>query len=116
LLTDDATAISDGAGLTETLLQYQTPERVATFTRAAFKPTPAKRRLIGGAPAFHLGLVNGSPAILAVLDDRVVGAVAFEISDGKVAGMRGFAAPARIARLTEAWRQREPDAPILAEW
>ena len=51
LLTDDATAISDGAGLTETLLRYDTPQRIAAVARAGFKPTPAKRRLAGGSPA-----------------------------------------------------------------
>ncbi|MFC5744531.1 sigma-70 family RNA polymerase sigma factor [Actinomadura rugatobispora] len=116
LLTDDATAISDGAGLARTLLRYGTPERVAVVARAGFTPTPAKRRLVGGALAMHFGLVNGSPAILAVLGDQVVGAAAFEISGGKVATVRGFAAPSRLARLTETWRQHEPDAPIIAEW
>ncbi|XCM34038.1 sigma-70 family RNA polymerase sigma factor [Streptomyces parvus] len=43
LLTDDVTAVSDGAGLARRLLRYRTPERVASFVRAGFKPTPAKR-------------------------------------------------------------------------
>jgi RNA polymerase sigma-70 factor (ECF subfamily) len=54
--------------------------------------------------------------MLAVLGDRIVGAVVFEIDDGRIASAHGFAAPARLARLTETWRQREPDAPIIAEW
>jgi RNA polymerase sigma-70 factor (ECF subfamily) len=84
--------------------------------RAAFKPTPAKRRLVGGSPTFHIGQVNGWPAVLAVLEDRIVGAAAFEISDGKVAAMHGFAATERLARLTEMWRQHEPDAPAIGQW
>lgn len=63
LLTDDATAISDGAGgLAEKLLRYDTPQRIAAVARAGFKPTPAKRRLAGGTPAIHYALVNGAPA------------------------------------------------------
>ena len=116
LLTDDATAISDGAGLTETLLRYDTPQRIAAVARAGFKPTPAKRRLAGGTPAIHYALVNGAPAILFVLGDHLVGAVAFDITNGKIATVRGIAAPTRLARLTEAWRQHEPDTPLITQW
>ncbi|NUK22818.1 sigma-70 family RNA polymerase sigma factor [Streptomyces lunaelactis] len=116
LLTDDVTAVSDGAGLGKRLLRYKTRERVASYVRAGFKPTPAKRRLAGGSPAIHIALVNGSPAVLAVVDHRVVGAVAFEVSDGKVASLRGIAAADRLARLNKAWRQHEPDAPVINAW
>ncbi|MFC8260202.1 sigma-70 family RNA polymerase sigma factor [Streptomyces sp. NPDC057291] len=116
LLTEDVTAVSDGAGLGKRLLRYKTRERVASYVRAGFKPTPAKRRLAGGSPAIHIALVNGSPAVLAVVDDRVVGAVAFEVSDGKVASLRGIAAADRLARLNKAWRQHEPDAPVINAW
>ncbi|WP_371596396.1 sigma-70 family RNA polymerase sigma factor [Streptomyces sp. NBC_00564] len=116
LLTDDVTAVSDGAGLGRRLLRYETRERVASFVRGGFKPTPAKRRLAGGSPAIHIALVNGSPAVLAVVDDRVVGIVAFEVSDGKVASLRGIAAADRLARLNETWRQREPDEPVIDAW
>ncbi|MDG9724764.1 MULTISPECIES: sigma-70 family RNA polymerase sigma factor [unclassified Streptomyces] len=116
LLTDDVTAVSDGAGLAGRLLRYRTPERVASFVRAGFKPTAAKRRLVGGSPAMHLATLNGSPAVVAVVDGRVVGAVAFEVADGKVASLRGIAATARLTRLNETWRQHEPEAPVLAAW
>lgn len=78
LLTDDATAISDGAGLTETLLQYDTPQRIAAIARAGFTPSHAKRRFAGGTLAIHYALVNGAPAILFVLGHQVVGAVTFQ--------------------------------------
>jgi RNA polymerase sigma-70 factor (ECF subfamily) len=116
LLTDDATAISDGAGLTEKLLRYDTPQRVAAVARAGFKPTPAKRRLVGGTPAIHYAVVNGAPAILTVLGDQVVGSVTFDITGGKIATVRGIAAPTRLTRLTEAWQQHEPDTPLIAQW
>ncbi|NUP41843.1 MAG: sigma-70 family RNA polymerase sigma factor [Streptomyces sp.] len=116
LLTDDATAISDGAGLSETLLRYDTPQRIAAIARVGFKPTPAKRRFAGGTPAIHYALVNGAPAILFVLGDQIVGAVTFDITNGKIATVRGIAAPTRLVRLTEAWRQHEPDTPLIAQW
>ncbi|MEV0353333.1 sigma-70 family RNA polymerase sigma factor [Nonomuraea sp. NPDC050680] len=116
LLTDDATAISDGAGLTERLSRYDTPQRIAAVARAGFKPTPAKRRFAGGTPAIHYALVNGSPAILVVVGDQVVGTVAFDITDGKIATVRSIAAPTRLTRLTDAWRRHEPDTPLISLW
>lgn len=116
LLTDDVTAVSDGAGLAKRLLRYQTRERVASYVRAGFRPTPAKRRLAGGTPAIHIAQLNGSPAVLAVVDNRVVGAVAFEISDGKVSYLRGIAAAHQLTRLNKTWRQHEPDTPVINAW
>ncbi|MFF8643163.1 sigma-70 family RNA polymerase sigma factor [Streptomyces sp. NPDC015345] len=116
LLTDDVTALSDGAGLAKRLLRHNTPERVASYVRAGFRPTPAKRRLAGGSPAMHIAWVNGSPAVVAVVGERVVGAVTFEVSDGKIAFLCGIAAADRLARLSEAWRQHEPDAPAISTW
>jgi RNA polymerase sigma factor (sigma-70 family) len=116
LLTDDATAISDGAGLAERLLRFDTPQRIAAVVRAGFKPTPAKRRLAGGTPAIHYALVNGAPAILFVLGGQVIGAVTFDIAHGKIATVRGIAAPTRLVRLAEAWRQHGPDTPLITRW
>ncbi|WP_149549485.1 sigma-70 family RNA polymerase sigma factor [Streptomyces marokkonensis] len=116
LLTEDVTAVSDGAGLGRRLLRYRTRERVATYVRAGFKPTPAKRRLAGGSPVFHIAPVNGLPTVLAVIDDRVVGAVAFEVSDGKVASLCGIAAADRLTRLNRAWRHHDLDAPVIGTW
>ncbi|MGW4893503.1 sigma-70 family RNA polymerase sigma factor [Kitasatospora sp. NPDC004240] len=116
LLTDDVIAISDGAGLAEKLLRFDTPQRVAAVARAGFKPTPAKRRLAGGTPAIHYAVVNGTPAILSVVGDQVVGSVTFDITGGRIATVRGIAAPARLTRLTEAWRRLEPDTPLISRW
>ncbi|MFC8843149.1 sigma-70 family RNA polymerase sigma factor [Streptomyces griseoincarnatus] len=116
LLTDDVTAVSDGAGRAKRLLRLTTRERVASYVRAGFRPTPVKRRLAGGSPVFHIAALNGSPAVLAVVDDRVVGTVAFDVRDGRVASLCGIAAADRLARLDEAWRQHGSDAPVVAAW
>ncbi|MDQ8707975.1 sigma-70 family RNA polymerase sigma factor [Streptomyces sp. LHD-70] len=116
LLTDDVTAVSDGAGRAKRLLRYTTRERVASFVRAGFRATPAKRRLAGGSPALHIAWVNGSPAVIAVVDERVVGAVVFDVSDGKVAGLQGIAAADRLARLGAAWRRHGPETPVIDAW
>ncbi len=116
LLTDDATAVSDGAGLTGRLLHYDTPDRIAAIARAGFKPSPAKRRMAGGTPAIHYALVNGAPAVLVVVADHVIGAVTFDVADGRIAAVRGIAAPARLVRLNESWRHRVAGTPLIAEW
>ncbi|MEE1766653.1 MULTISPECIES: sigma-70 family RNA polymerase sigma factor [unclassified Streptomyces] len=116
LLTADATAVSDGAGLARRLLRYRTPERIASLVRAGFKPTAAKRRMAGGSPVMHIATVNGSPAVVAVVEGRVVGAVAFDVADGKVAALRGIAAADRLGRLNEAWQRHEPGAPVVSAW
>ncbi|MFF5443262.1 sigma-70 family RNA polymerase sigma factor [Streptomyces achromogenes] len=116
LLTADATVVSDGAGLARRLLRYTTPERIASFVRAGFKPTAAKRRLAGGSVALHIALVNGSPAVLGVVDGRVAGTVVFEVADGKVASLRGIAAADALVRLDEAWRRHETGAPVISAW
>ncbi|MGA5348014.1 sigma-70 family RNA polymerase sigma factor [Streptomyces griseoincarnatus] len=116
LLTDDVTAVSDGAGRAKRLLRLTTRERVASYVRAGFRPTPVKRRLAGVSPVFHIAVLNGSPAVLAVVDDRVVGTVAFEVRDGRIASLCGIAAADRLARLDEAWRQHGSDAPVVAAW
>ncbi|CAL9347148.1 sigma-70 family RNA polymerase sigma factor [Streptomyces sp. enrichment culture] len=116
LLTADATMVSDGAGLARRLLRYTTPERIASCVRAGFKPTPAKRRLAGGSVAMHIALVNGSPAVLGVVDGRVAGVVVFEVADGKVASLRGIAAANGLVRLNEAWRRHGTGAPAISAW
>ncbi|NNH70675.1 sigma-70 family RNA polymerase sigma factor [Nocardia uniformis] len=117
LLTDDATAISDGAGgLAKQLIRYSTPERIATVVRVGLEPSPAKRRLAGGSPSIHAGVVNGCPALLFTLDDRVVGVAILELRDDKIVTVRGIAAPARLARLTEEWQRHEHDAPLIESW
>ncbi|MFD1145675.1 hypothetical protein [Saccharothrix hoggarensis] len=47
--------------------------------------------------------------------DRVVGAVTFDLANGRIVTVRGIAAPSRLVRLTEAWRRHEPGAPLIAE-
>ncbi|MFB7836620.1 sigma-70 family RNA polymerase sigma factor [Streptomyces sp. NPDC057680] len=117
LLTDDVTAVSDGAGLARRLLRVTTRERVASFVRAGFRSTPAKRRLAGGTPALHIATVNGAPAVLAVVEGRVVGAVAFAVADGRVTSLHGVATADRLTRLDEAWRRQDaPEPAVIEAW
>ncbi|MFI9115285.1 sigma-70 family RNA polymerase sigma factor [Streptomyces venezuelae] len=116
LLTDDAVAISDGAGLTEKLLRYDTPGRIASVARAGFTSTPAKQRLAGGVSDVHYALVNGAPALLFVPGGRIIGAVTFDLRGGRISTLRGIANPTRLARLTDAWRRHAPETPLITGW
>ncbi|MBF6131674.1 sigma-70 family RNA polymerase sigma factor [Nocardia otitidiscaviarum] len=117
LLTADATGVSDGAlGLAEQLIRYATPQRLAAALRAGFTPSAAKRKLAGGSPSIHAAVVNGCPAMLFVLDDRVLGVTVLEVRDDKIADVYGIAAPHRLARLTDQWRRRDHDAALIESW
>ncbi|WP_030144345.1 sigma-70 family RNA polymerase sigma factor [Glycomyces sp. NRRL B-16210] len=116
LLTEDATAVTDGAGLSGRLLRETDPERIAAILRAGFKPTETKRRIAGGSPGIHAGLVNGSPALIAAIGDRVVGIVVFAVREGRIANVHGTAGQDRLGRLTEQWRRTDHEDPILASW
>lgn len=117
LLTDDATATADGAaGLARKLLRFSVPERIAAIVRAGFKPTPAKRRLAGGSPALHAAVVNGCPAVVATLGDRVLGVVVLEVRGDRIATVLGIAAPTRLGRLAGEWRRHEHDDPLVESW
>ncbi|MFE0368553.1 sigma-70 family RNA polymerase sigma factor [Streptomyces tendae] len=116
LLTEDATAISDGAGLTRKLLRYNTPRRIAAVARAGFTPAAAKRRFAGGSLAVRYAHVNGAPALLFVLGDRIVGVVTFDLTHSRIATVRGIAAPSRLTRMNQAWRRHEPGMPLITQW
>ncbi len=116
LLTEDATAISDAAGLFKRPVLHPTPQRIAAAARAFVKPSEAKRRLVGGSPALHAALVNHSPAMIAVIDDRVVSVLTLEIHQGRIAFACAVSTPERLGRLTAAWSGQEHDAPIIESW
>jgi hypothetical protein len=64
----------------------------------------------------HAGVVNGCPALIAAVDDRVIGVVVLDVRDGKVAVVRGMSDPARIGRLTAQWRRSAHQDPLIGSW
>ncbi|GAA2161245.1 MULTISPECIES: sigma-70 family RNA polymerase sigma factor [Glycomyces] len=116
LLTDDATAVSDGAGFMGRFWLESAPARIAAIIRVGFKPTPAKRKFAGGSPSIHAGIVNGAPAMIAVLGDSVAGILVLDPSGDKIATLHSIADRARLGRVTEQWRRGEHRDPIIASW
>ena len=116
LLTDDATVVSEGAGVGGKLMRRTGVGPVAANLRAGFKPTPAKRRLVGGSPSIHAAVVNGAPAMVAALGDRVVGVVVLGLREEKVVNLVGVSSRDRLERFNRLWHRAEHDDPLIEQW
>ncbi|MFE9426935.1 RNA polymerase sigma-70 factor [Kitasatospora sp. NPDC006697] len=113
LLTEDVEAIGDGGGkIPARARAVQGALEVAKFMRGLFKPSPAKLGLVGGAVEFHLAAANDRPALVAVVDGRVVGVMCLEISAGGIAAFRNQVNPDKLERATGIWAATEHDEPL----
>ena len=116
LLTEDATVISEGAGRGGRPIRRSGAGPIAAILRAGFKPTPAKHRLVGGSPSIHAAVVNGAPAMVAVLGERVVGVVVLGLRKEKIVSVVGVSSTDRLDRFTESWRRQEHEVPLIQRW
>ncbi|MEU5093014.1 RNA polymerase sigma-70 factor [Streptomyces sp. NPDC021356] len=114
LLTEDAVAVGDGGGKVPARTRaFEGARAVATFMRGLFKPGKAKRALIGGSPEMHATTANGDPALVAVLDGRVVGILCLEVTAEGIAGFRSQANPDKLVRATRRWASADHGEPLL---
>ncbi|MEU6728851.1 RNA polymerase sigma factor SigJ [Nonomuraea wenchangensis] len=114
LLTEDAIAIGDGGGKVPARAKaFEGAVAVATFLRGLFKPAEAKRALIGGSPEVHVWTANGDPALVAVVDGRVVGVMCLEITAGGIAAFRSQFNPVKLERATARWAAAGHGAPVI---
>lgn len=117
LLTADVVSVGDGGGVVPARLRpIVGAEQVAVFLRGLFKATPAQLALIGGAPTGYLAWINGSPALLLAIGDRVVGALSFQFAaepGHRINALRAFVNPAKLGRLDAAWTPASGEDPIL---
>ncbi|MEU3818019.1 RNA polymerase sigma factor SigJ [Streptomyces sp. NPDC030392] len=113
LLTADAVSLGDGGG--------KVPARatplvgalaVASFLRGLFKPSKAKRALLGGAPELYATTANGGPAVVAVVDGRVVAVSCLEVGPEGIVAIRNQANPDKLVRATEQWAAADHGAPL----
>lgn len=117
LLTDNATSVGDGGGKVPartTPLVGALP--VARFLRGLLKPTQHKRDLIGGSFALYIETVNGRPAVVVVIDDRVVGVMAFEVTPDGITALHNQVNPDKLERASRQWAASEHGDPVLAAW
>ncbi|MER5858036.1 RNA polymerase sigma factor SigJ [Streptomyces sp. NPDC059688] len=114
LLTQDAVAIGDGGGkIPARTKAFEGALAVAKFMRGLFKPSAAKRALTGGSPDVHVTTANGEPAVVAVLDGRVVGVMCLEITPEGIAAFRNQVNPDKLARATRRWAATEHGEPLF---
>ncbi|MFJ5530195.1 RNA polymerase sigma factor SigJ [Streptomyces sp. NPDC093261] len=114
LLTQDAIAIGDGGGKVPARAKaFEGAVAVATFLRGLFKPSKAKRALVGGSPEAYATSANGDPALVAVLGGRVIGVMCLEITAEGIAGFRSQVNPDKLERATRRWAAADHGEPLL---
>ncbi|WP_306184772.1 MULTISPECIES: RNA polymerase sigma-70 factor [unclassified Streptomyces] len=114
LLTQDAVSIGDGGGKVPARTRpFEGALAVATFMRGLFKPGKAKQALVGGSPEIHATTANGDPALVAVLDGRVIGVMCLEVTPEGIAALRSQANPDKLERATRRWAATDHGEPLL---
>ncbi|WMX45595.1 RNA polymerase sigma factor SigJ [Streptomyces roseicoloratus] len=113
LLTQDTVAVGDGGGKVPARAKaFEGALAVATFLRGLFKPAPAKRALVGGVPEIYATTANGGPAVVAVVDGRVVGITCLEVGEGGIVAIRSQVNPDKLVRATEQWAAADHGEPL----
>lgn len=114
MLTEDAVAIGDGGGKVPARAKaFEGALAVAKFMRGLFKPSEAKRALIGGSADIWATTANGSPAVVVAVDGRVVGVMCLEIDAEGIAAFRSQVNPDKLERATRRWAAAEHEAPVV---
>ncbi|MGK8521660.1 RNA polymerase sigma factor SigJ [Nocardia asteroides] len=115
LLTDDTISVGDGGGVVRALPHpISGALRVARFLRRLFEPTEAKREVLGGSPALFAALANGSPALVLVIGERVVGVITLEVTADGIAAIHTQVNPAKLERATRWWARSGHGEPLVA--
>lgn len=114
LLTQDAIAIGDGGGKVPARAKaFEGALAVAKFMRGLFKPSKAKRALVGGSAGVYATTANGDPAVVAVVDGRVVGVMCLAVTDEGIAAFRNQVNPDKLERATERWAAADHGEPLF---
>lgn len=114
LLTEDAVGIGDGGGKIPARAKViEGAVAVAKFLRGLFRPGEAKRAMVGGAPGVHVWTANGGPALVAVVDGRVVGVMCLEVTAEGIAAFRNQANPDKLERATARWAATDHGEPLF---
>ncbi|MEV7105860.1 RNA polymerase sigma-70 factor [Streptomyces atroolivaceus] len=114
LLTDDSVSIGDGGGkVPARATAFEGAIAVAKFMRGLFKPGKAKRNLVGGSPEVYAATANNTPALVVVLDGRVIGVMCLEITAEGIAAFRSQVNPDKLERATRRWAVSDHGEPLL---
>ncbi|MGK5519807.1 RNA polymerase sigma factor SigJ [Micromonospora sp. URMC 107] len=114
LLTEDVFAVGDGGGKVPARAKaFEGAVAVAKFLWGLFRPGKAKRALVGGTPEVYAWTANGGPAVLAVVDGRVVGVMCLEVTAEGIAAFRNQANPDKLERATVQWGATDHGEPLF---
>jgi RNA polymerase sigma-70 factor (ECF subfamily) len=114
LLTQDAISVGDGGGKVPARAKaFEGALAVAKFLRGLFKPGKAKRDLVGGSPDVYATMANGEPALVVVLDGRVIGVTCLEVTAEGIAAVRSQVNPDKLERATRRWAATDLGDPLL---
>ncbi|SIN36862.1 RNA polymerase sigma factor SigJ [Micromonospora cremea] len=114
LLTEDAIAIGDGGGKVPARARaFEGAVAVAKFLWGLFKPGEAKRAVVGGRPEVFAWTANGDPAVVAVVDGRVVGVMCLEVTAEGIAAFRTQVNPDKLERATAHWAATDHGEPLV---
>lgn len=114
LLTKDAISVGDGGGKVPARTKaFEGAVAVATFVRALFTPAQAKRAIVGGSPELYAWAANGEPAVVAVVEGRVVAIMCLEVTAEGITACRTQANPDKLERATAQWAATHHGEPLL---
>ncbi|GGR80614.1 DNA-directed RNA polymerase sigma-70 factor [Streptomyces aureoverticillatus] len=114
MLTDDAISVGDGGGKVPARAKaFEGAVAVAKFMRGLFKPSKAKRALAGGSPEIYLASANGGPAVVAVVDGRVIGVMCLELTAEGIVAFRNQVNPDKLDRATRRWAAADHGDPLF---
>jgi RNA polymerase sigma-70 factor (ECF subfamily) len=117
LLTHDVHGVGDGGGKFPARTKpYAGVETVAGFLRRLFKPTAAKRALLGGRASVYAAVANGAPALVVVVNGRVAGVMCLEVTAEGVHALRNQVNPDKLERASRQWARAEHGQPLIAAW
>ncbi|MCA2199533.1 RNA polymerase sigma-70 factor [Streptomyces sp. SMS_SU21] len=114
LLTRDAVAVGDGGGKVPARAKaFEGVKAVATFLRGLFTPGAGKRAVAGGSPELYATTANGDPAVVAVVDGRVIGVMCLELAEDGIAAVRSQVNPDKLERVAERWAAADHGEPLV---
>jgi RNA polymerase sigma-70 factor (ECF subfamily) len=114
LLTKDAVSVGDGGGKVPARTRaFEGAAAVARFMRAMFKPAEAKRAIVGGSPRIYAWTANGDPAVVAVVDGRVVAIMCLEVTADGITAFRNQVNPDKLERATRQWAAADHGEPLF---
>ncbi len=114
LLTEDAISVGDGGGKVPARTKaFEGAAAVARFLWGLFKPSEAKRAIVGGPVEFYAASANGEPAAVAVVQGRVIGVMCLEVTAEGVVAVRNQVNPDKLERATAHWAASSHGEPLF---